>query len=546
MHTGKPGWSRQWNRAFAALFVLLASCLFETKEPDPEQPGYLNLELTLRSNSSALFKSASADTVFRLDSVIIILSATGAATLTNTYAVSGRSDSGNIVVSQKVFALAPLRTWKAKILSIDTTLNPARRDTVHIDSVSFTINPGDTANVSKTVNPVFSILRARLVSNRPDSLANTVKYLRIRVDGITRDSTLVGPNLRSVAFGNSNTGCAVGDSGTILRLTNSGSTWTPATGVTTRNLYSVSFPGTNVGWAAGEAGTVATTTNGTAWSVIAVGTSQNLKGTSFTSNSNGWFVGDAGTIIKTGNGTTFTAQTSGTTRNLNAVHFFNTNNGNAVGDNGTILRSANGGTLWSAQTSGTTQNLNAIFLTSANTGFAVGNGGTILRTLNGGTNWSALPSGTTANLNGVHFTTATAGYIVGDGGMILSTSDSTTWTKRTSGTVQNLNGVGWTTNDGTAAAVGTLGTMLTSINGTAYTIRLIGAKSFDVYLTYKYFTPNVSHTLLMNAVDTLSGTLRGYQASKVIVVAPGRDTTVTPNSGLVKCGYGAPTAACTP
>jgi hypothetical protein len=31
--------------------------------------------------------------------------------------------------------------------------------------------------------------------------------------------------------------------------------------------------------------------------------------------------------------------------------------------------------------------------------------------------------------------------------------------------------------------------------------------------------------------------LRGYQALKTVLLAPGKDTTVTPNSSLAKCGY---------
>ncbi|HKP95006.1 MAG TPA: YCF48-related protein [Fibrobacteria bacterium] len=532
-------------RAVACLFPLLASCLFETKEIDPRRPGYLNLDLVLRPNSGTLFKTASADTLFRLDSVIIVLSATGAATITNRYAISGRADSGNIVVSPKIFALAPLRIWKAKILSVDTTLNPSRKDTVHIDSVSFGINPGDTAYVTKTVNPVFSILRARLVSNSAASLANNVKYLRIRVDGTVRDSTPMGPNLRFVDFGNGTTGCAVGDSGVILRTTNSGANWAAATSNTTRNLHGVNFPGANTGWAVGAGGTVLSTSTGTSWFSVSSGTAQDLNATYFNSNNTGWAVGEAGTIIKTTNGASFSTLASGTVQELNGVYFTNSSTGTAVGNAGTILRTTDGGSNWSAQTSGTTENLKGVFFPSSTLGFAVGNGGVILKTTNGGSAWTPLASGTTADLSVVFFTSTTAGYIAGEGGVLLTTSDATTWTASASGTVQNLNGFAWTTNENTAVAVGNLGSVARSTNGTAYTHQLIGTKLFDVHLTYKYFTPNVSHTLVMDAIDTLSGPLRGYQATKAVLLAPGKDTTVTPNSSLAKCGYSG-TSACTP
>ena len=151
-------------------------------------PGFLSLGINLNSGGRTLLKVASSDTTFKLDSLKIILSAPGVTTTTYSYAISGRPDTGSITVSPKIFALASMRTWKARILTIDTTLNPIRTDTVHLDSVSFTINPGDTTKISKTLNAVFSILKVRFLSNSPASIASNVKYLRIRVDGAVRDS----------------------------------------------------------------------------------------------------------------------------------------------------------------------------------------------------------------------------------------------------------------------------------------------------------------------------------------------------------------------
>jgi photosystem II stability/assembly factor-like uncharacterized protein len=561
--TGRP---MKWNRGAFAFFLVLASCLFETREmgASPEADGYLNLDLLLKANNTALFKSAStasatsatsaasaastasADTLFSLDSVVVILSAPGADTARYAYAAGGRPDTGVIHVSSRVYALASLRTWKAIILTIDISLNPPGRDTVHMDSVSFTLKPADTAFVSKTVSPRFSLLRARLLSNAPASIANNVKWIRIRVDNVTRDSARVGTVFRFVDFGNSNTGCAVGDSGSIIRTTDRGATWAAAISGTTRNLRGVTFPSANTGFAVGEAGAVVKTTSGTTWSPITSGTVQNLNGTFFTGASNGWAVGNAGTILKSANGTSFAAQTSGTTRNLNSVHFTTTNNGNAVGDGGIILRSVNGGATWTPQASGTTQRLNGVFFPAAATGFAVGDGGVILKTTNSGGTWTALASGTTANLNEVFFVDALEGYAVGDGGVLLSTGNAATWTLRATGTTQNLYGIAWSANASGAIAVGGLGALVTSANGTAWTLAWSGTKSFDEQMTCKYLTPNVPHTLIMQAIDVESGTLRGYQASRTLLLAPGKDTTVTPASSLVQCGYGGATPACTP
>ncbi len=524
----------------------LTACLFEVRSPDSEEVGYASLELRLRPSANALLKTATnADTMFRLDTLVIELSATGTAGQTNKYALNGRADTGNIAVPVKTFALASLRTWKARIYTIDTSASPARVDTVHRDSVTFLVKPGDTTVVAKTVNPVYAILRARLVSNSPANVTNPVKYVRIRVDGVTRDSMPVGPALRFADFGSNSTGIAVGDSGTILRSTNGGLNWTPATSGTTASLYGVSMPATNTGFAVGAGGVVVKTTTGTAWSTIASGTTQDLLATSWASTTVGWAVGKGGTIIKSSNGTSFTSQTSGTTQDLNGTSFTSTNNGNAVGNGGVILRTTNGGSTWSPQTSGTTQNLNAVHFPASATGFAVGDSGIILKTTNSGSTWTTLTSGVTADLTDIFMTSTSAGTIVGKGGVILTTSNGTAWTSRSSGTTRDFYGVAWTANASSAVAIGAYSAISYTTTNTSFSFQPYGTKSFDVMLAYKYFAPNVSHTLLMDAVDTLAGTLRGYQASKTVLLAPGKDTTVTPNSSLAKCGFsGSP--ACTP
>jgi len=112
------------------------------------------------------------------------------------------------------------------------------------------------------------------------------------------------------------------------------------------------------------------------------------------------------------------------------------------------------------------------------------------------------------------------------------------------GTLSDLYAIGFTSNEAAATAVGDAGSMLVSASLTSWNLQPIGTKSFDMLLTYKYLKPNVSHTLILDAIDTLSSTLRGYQATKTITLSPGKDTTLTPNSSLTKCGYITP--ACSP
>ncbi|MFA5404059.1 MAG: hypothetical protein WC358_03910, partial [Ignavibacteria bacterium] len=73
-------------------------------------------------------------------------------------------------------------------------------------------------------------------------------------------------NLNNVKFFNTNTGTVVGQSGKILRTTNSGVNWISQTSGTTNHLFGVHFINTNTGWAIGDIGTILKTTNGgTSW-----------------------------------------------------------------------------------------------------------------------------------------------------------------------------------------------------------------------------------------------------------------------------------------
>ena len=113
-----------------------------------------------------------------------------------------------------------------------------------------------------------------------------------------------GNTLQSVCYINAPTGIAVGGSGTILRTTNSGSSWEVTTSGTTSDLYSVFFIDANTGAAAGVDGTILRTTNG---------------------------------------GVNWSIQSTGTVVTLLSIHFINANTGTAVGEGGTILRTTNNG-----------------------------------------------------------------------------------------------------------------------------------------------------------------------------------------------------------
>ena len=99
----------------------------------------------------------------------------------------------------------------------------------------------------------------------------------------------------------------MGDSGTILRTTNGGASWTRQSSSTTNDLYGISFTDANTGTAVGYGGTILRTTNGGAsWTRQSSGTMNWLYDVCFTDANTGTVVGACGTILRTTNaGVTF-------------------------------------------------------------------------------------------------------------------------------------------------------------------------------------------------------------------------------------------------
>ena len=272
-------------------------------------------------------------------------------------------------------------------------------------------------------------------------------------------------------------GWAVGDSGTILKTTNSGRSWLPQTSGTTNTLESVDFIDGNTGWVVGDGrgGVILKTTNGgTTWGKQDSG--RILVSTFFISSTAGWAVGPAGMVLRTTNGGTnwirqpfpdstifltsvyfvtnltgwvcgkfpgkvyktinggssWISQSSGisTDEDLNSIFFVNISVGWVAGVDfpdtvgvGKIKKTTDGGTNWINQSTGTIQELFSIAFADMNVGWAVGQSGTILRTSNGGTNWIPEASGVTSELDRIVVRQDSTGWIVGLHGVILTNAE---------------------------------------------------------------------------------------------------------------------------
>jgi len=148
-----------------------------------------------------------------------------------------------------------------------------------------------------------------------------------------------------VSFIDENTGTAVGWSGTILRTTDGGATWTSQISGTTETLYCVSLADEDNGIAVGWRDTILRTTNA---------------------------------------GATWSSYTSGTGAFFNAVSFADESTAVAVGFNGAVFRTTDRGETWESQEAPYAQYHDVTF-SNAWTGTAVGRYGAIIRTTTGGT-----------------------------------------------------------------------------------------------------------------------------------------------------------------
>lgn len=527
--------------SFIAVF-LLTSCLLDSDRGGKSDrvwdgsPGYVKMNVGLERNTQhGLGKVSAADTTFGLDSLIVVLTATGADTIVQRYAISGRPDTGVIALSPMVFTLNPLLNWKARFYTIDTTVSPARRDTVHLDSIIFAVRPADTAVVDKVVSAAFSVVRVRYRSTTQELIGAAIRFIRLKVGGITRDSVeLYGPAYNAVWFANQQTGWLVQDSGRIQKTNDSSLSWYPQTSGTTLNLNSVSFANVNTGWIVGDSGLILKTTNGgTNWtSLTPRRTNVRLNRVHFTSTDTGYVVGDEGFAMKTVNGGTDWRPVSGgwfrspTTFTTDVVDMGNTSASNwvAVTGSGTFLTSSDFGAswtspggspkpIWGAHFSTTSgrgyvvgdsgyiyrynagftgeplpqfSNLYGVFARSNDSGWAVGDSDRVVRNItNGGSGWAVVSKGgwdsltpPTNSWGGIGFVSATNGYIVGSGGLIRRTTDrGATWSTVTVGSARNtrINGLGAHFGSNSALAAADSGYVVRTINGSNWNWYASGA-----------------------------------------------------------------------
>lgn len=344
--------------------------------------------------------------------------------------------------------------------------------------------------------------------------------------------------LNAVYFLDENTGWAVGEDGTILKTTDSGSEWIIQQSVTEQNLTDIQFVDANDGWivsgyylSSGEHALILKTTNGGSnWFQQLADTTYVLNSVYLLDANTGWAAGGIGTILKTTDaGNNWVSQNSGTDIDLRAVHFIDPDNGWAVGGSwsilgplpGVISKTTDGGTNWISWIDTLTwfeggRLFYSVYFIDSNTGWAVGffDGtgapatGVILKTTDGGLNWVSQNSGTDRLLTSVYFIDSNTGYAVGGDwvpgaiGVILKTTDGgTNWISQD--TYRMLTSV-YFTDSNNGWAVGANGTILHTTNGGVSFIDDVTTQPTEFILSQSYPNPFNSSCAIRYSIPQLS------------------------------------------
>ena len=179
------------------------------------------------------------------------------------------------------------------------------------------------------------------------------------------------------------------------------SQWDKISVTTSQTLNAIANPSASSIIIVGDSGTILkSSNNGSSFNKILAPNVQHLKAVAFSSNNIGFAVGSAGTIIKSSNGgSVWSSVSSPSNVQLNAITFYDSSNGLIAGNNGCILKTVDAGAHWTNITPVTVYLLNKIYYLSGSSVIICGANGVVLHSSNGGSNWTNYNSGTTRYLS---------------------------------------------------------------------------------------------------------------------------------------------------
>jgi len=154
--------------------------------------------------------------------------------------------------------------------------------------------------------------------------------------------------LHGIHFYDLNTGCAVGEHGTIFWTDDGGNEWVAQESGEVDHLWGVQLLNDSTAWTVGVNDLVLNTQNGGSnWTSYATGLNCGWSDICFPDNLNGWMVGgitgEAKILYTPDAGGSWIEQEAGSEHSLTSVHFADNLNGWATGNIGTMLHTDDGG-----------------------------------------------------------------------------------------------------------------------------------------------------------------------------------------------------------
>lgn len=271
-------------------------------------------------------------------------------------------------------------------------------------------------------------------------------------------------NLNGIHFIDDSTGFVVGQKGTLLKTTSSGSVWETIVFPDSSILNDIKFLNSTNGVIVGEFGKIFTTSDsGNSWQQVNKFFDETIFSLYAYDRNTLFAVGDKGLIIRSVDaGKTWERLNSGTNNLLFSLYFSTNKVGYAVGWNGTILKTEDRGDSWRATESFTPQYLRDVIFVDEKTGFICGGGGEIYKTTNAGKDWNQLTSNLFSGLSGILFSDKNNGLVISQKGEINQTSDGgQNWTSNHSGRYYSLSRLE-ATPSGNIYIIGFHGTILTN------------------------------------------------------------------------------------
>ncbi|MEZ5427039.1 MAG: YCF48-related protein [Pyrinomonadaceae bacterium] len=210
----------------------------------------------------------------------------------------------------------------------------------------------------------------------------------------------------------------------LLTTSDGGETWNTVnfTGDVRKRITRIFFAGTDFGLAIGESGLILSVQeSGSVWKRMPSPAPYLLNDGMFINKERGAIVGGGGTILFTEDrGITWKQSfvSSNANTKLNSVFFLDERMAWAVGANGNIYQTINGGRVWRKQTTDVSANLTDIFFLDTAEGWAIGENGTVLHSTTAGNVWTPSESKVKHKLEKILFV-GKSGWIVGFGGTVL-------------------------------------------------------------------------------------------------------------------------------